>query len=374
MTAAPATLGDALRDAAREAPGRPALVGDAGTLTWAELAERVAAVAAGLRALAEPDGGPPRPNALALRPDRDDVVVLLAHASAGIPLVPLHPALPEPDAARLAAAADARRLTVAAAVDGARPPAATAAVGMPVPDLFLVATSGSSGTPKIARLPHRAVLAAAAALNRRLPFGPDDRWILTLPLSHVGGLSVISRCVCARRPIVLVPRFSEAAVFTAIARDGGTRLSAVPAIADRLLAAGDGDQLRRLSLIMLGGQAAPAALRRALAEAGVPAVASYGLTESCAAATCESPAEAGQLRPGSGHPLAGVTITIADDAGRPLPAGTPGRILLQSEGLFAGYLGRPDLAPATTPAASTPAISAPSTTPAGSTSRAAAPR
>jgi hypothetical protein len=29
-----------------------------------------------------------------LRPDRDDVIVLLAHAVAGIPLLPLHPALP----------------------------------------------------------------------------------------------------------------------------------------------------------------------------------------------------------------------------------------------------------------------------------------
>jgi O-succinylbenzoic acid--CoA ligase len=288
-----------------------------------------------------------------LRPDRDDVIVLLAHAVAGIPLLPLHPALPEADAARLAATAGARRLTLgqcladAAATAGtakasARPPS-TRGPG-PDDDLFLVPTSGSFGQPKVARLTHRAVLAAAAALTERLPFGPQDRWILTLPLSHVGGLSVVTRCLCARRAIVLVPRFTEDAVWTAMARDGGTRLSAVPAIADRLLLADRQGQLARLSLVMLGGQAAPLALRRALAEAGVPAVASYGLTESCAAATCESPHDAGRLLPGCGTALRGVTVTISGDDGTARPAGTPGRILLAGPALLAGYAGQPGVA------------------------------
>ncbi|MBK6787531.1 MAG: AMP-binding protein [Rubrivivax sp.] len=366
------TLGDALRSAARHAPGDAALVGDDGTLTWAALAENVDRVAATLRALVAADGGAfegtprgagegaiegrrtggaaPRPHAVALRPDRDDVIVLLAHAVAGIPLLPLHPALPEADAARLAATAGARRLTpdqcladAAAAAGSAKASAWPPSTRGPGPDddLFLVPTSGSSGQPKVARLTHRAVLGAAAALTERLPFGPQDRWILTLPLSHVGGLSVVARCLCARHAIVLVPRFSEDAVWTAMARDGGTRLSAVPAIADRLLHADRHGQLARLSLMMLGGQAAPLALRRALAEAGVPAVASYGLTESCAAATCESPAEAGRLLPGCGTALRGVAVSIAGDDGAVLPAGTPGRIRLAGPALLAGYAGQP---------------------------------
>ncbi|HSQ71745.1 MAG TPA: fatty acid--CoA ligase family protein, partial [Rubrivivax sp.] len=256
------------------------------------------------------------------------------------------------DAARLAATAGARRLTLEQCLQDAHAAAAAASETANLPassesqaddDLFLVPTSGSSGAPKLARLTHRAVLAAAAALTERLPFGPQDRWILTLPLSHVGGLSVVTRCVCVRRAIVLVPRFSEDAVWTAITRDGGTRLSAVPAIADRLLHANRGGRLARLSLLMLGGQAAPLALRRALAEAGTPAVASYGLTESCAAAACEAPADAGRLLPGCGTALRGVAITIAGEDGAALRAGTPGRILLTSPALLAGYAGRPDL-------------------------------
>ncbi len=339
-----ATLGDALRRAARLSPDTPALLGDFGQLTWGELAARAATVAAGLAQRAGPEPtGAVAPQAVVLKPDRDDVIVLLGHALAGIPLLPLHPALPEADAARLAAAAGAHRLTVAQCLEAT----ATAAPPRPVQpddDLLLVPTSGSSGEPKIARLTHRAVLAAATALTDRLPFGPADRWILTLPLSHVGGLSVVSRCACAVRPIVLVPRFHEDALAAAMARDGGTRLSAVPAIAHRLLAADGGRSLRNLNLMMLGGQAAPRALRQALADAGVRAVASYGLTESCAAAACEAPADAGLLLPGCGTALNGLRIAITQADGRALATGTAGQIRLRGPALLAGYAGRPDLA------------------------------
>ncbi len=340
-------MGAALQRAARLAPGEPALVGDAGTLPWAALWARVQAVAARLQAMSElarEPGAPARPHALALQPGPDDVVVLLAHALAGIPLLPLHPALPSGDATRLAEAAGAQRLSVAQCLEHGAGLALLGHTVLPDDDLFLVPTSGSSGPPKLARLTHRAVLAAAAALTERLPFGARDRWILTLPLSHVGGLSVVTRCLCAVRPIVLVPRFAEAAVWTAIARDGGTRLSAVPAIAHRLLAdAGHQADLAHLSLVMLGGQAAPLALRQALATAGVPAVASYGLTESCAAAACESPAEAGLLRPGCGTALPGMAIRIAGPEGRPVRDGVAGSIQLRGAALLAGYAGTPGL-------------------------------
>lgn len=351
-----ATLGDAVQRAAQQAGAELALAGDFGALTWAELAARAQAVAAQLCALAADDRAPAaparaqarlRPHAVVLKPDRDEIIVLLAHALAGIPLLPLHPALPEADQQRLADTAGARRLSLAQCLEPA--PAASAGAKprevQPDDDLFLVATSGSSGEPKIARLSHRAVLAAAAALTERLPFGAADRWILTLPLSHVGGLSVVSRCVCATKPMVLVPRFAEDAIWTAMARDRGTRLSAVPAIAHRLLAASRHGQLARLSLMMLGGQAAPLALRRALRDAGVVAVASYGLTESCAAAACDAPADAARLLAGSGTALRGVGITIADEDGRAQPAGAPGRILLASAALLSGYAGQPELAP-----------------------------
>ncbi|MEN9823147.1 MAG: 2-succinylbenzoate--CoA ligase, partial [Actinomycetota bacterium] len=56
-------------------------------------------------------------------------------------------------------------------------------------DALLMATSGSTGSPKGAVLTHDAVRASALATSRRLGTGPDDTWLACLPLAHVGGLS-----------------------------------------------------------------------------------------------------------------------------------------------------------------------------------------
>ena len=103
----PPTLGALLLRAARLAGAEPALVGDFGSLSWADLAAQAQALARGLQTWAADD---PRPQAVSLKPDRDELIVLLAHALAGIPLLPLHPALPEADALRLAQTAGVRRV------------------------------------------------------------------------------------------------------------------------------------------------------------------------------------------------------------------------------------------------------------------------
>jgi O-succinylbenzoic acid--CoA ligase len=226
---------------------------------------------------------------------------------------------------------------------GAAAPACAPEV-QPDDDLFWVPTSGSSGPPKLARLTHRAVLAAAAALTERLPFGAHDRWILTLPLSHVGGLSVVVRCLRARCApscwcrVSPKPRCGRPSCATG-AR--GCR-PCPPSRTGCWPTKRHHADLARLNLVMLGGQAAPQALRQALADAGVPAVASYGLTESCAAAACETPAEAGRLLPGCGTALRGMAIRISGPDGQVLPAGAAGSIHLRGTALLAGYAGQPD--------------------------------
>ena len=62
-------------------------------------------------------------------------------------------------------------------------------------DALVVATSGSTGAPKGVVLTHDAVAASAEATSRRLGVGRDDHWLACLPLSHVGGLSVVTRAL-----------------------------------------------------------------------------------------------------------------------------------------------------------------------------------
>ena len=87
-------------------------------------------------------------------------------------------------------------------------------------DALVVATSGSTGTPKGVVLTHDAVAASARATSDRLGVADDDHWLACLPLSHVGGLSVVTRALHTGTRLTVLPGFDAAAV-EAVGRDAG---------------------------------------------------------------------------------------------------------------------------------------------------------
>jgi O-succinylbenzoic acid--CoA ligase len=114
------------------------------------------------------------------------------------------------------------------------------------------------------------VRASALATSARLGVDPSrDGWLACLPLSHVGGLSVVTRALATGTPVEIQPRFTVEQA-TAAARDrGATLVSLVPATLARLGPEG----ARLFRTIVVGGQQAPA---------GAPGnvVTTYGMTET----------------------------------------------------------------------------------------------
>jgi O-succinylbenzoic acid--CoA ligase len=154
-------------------------------------------------------------------------------------------------------------------------------------DALVVATSGSSGRPKLAVLTHDAVAASATATSRRLRVDPaEDRWLACLPLAHVGGLGVVTRSLHTGTPLTVHDRFDPAAVQAA--PDGGCTLtSLVPAALRRI----DPDGFR---IILVGGQSPPP-------DRPSHVLATYGMTETGGGVAYE------------GVPLDGVEVRIGDD-------------------------------------------------------------
>jgi O-succinylbenzoic acid--CoA ligase len=141
--------------------------------------------------------------------------------------------------------------------------------GVPVEagDALVVATSGTTGAPKGVVLTLDAVLASARATTTRLGVDPGvDRWCSCLPLSHVGGLSVLTRALFTKTPVEVLPGFSPDALEGA-ARRGATLTSLVPTTYRRLRRP---EAFRR---ILLGGAAPPS-------MTGENVVVTYGLTET----------------------------------------------------------------------------------------------
>ncbi|MCP4436856.1 MAG: long-chain fatty acid--CoA ligase [Actinomycetia bacterium] len=175
-------------------------------------------------------------------------------------------------------------------------------------DALVVATSGTTGHPKGAVLTHDAVSSAAFATSTALGVAPDVHWLCCLPLSHVAGLSIITRSWQTGAGLTVHDGLDPAAVDDA-ARSGATHVSLVPTALGRI----DATLWRR---ILLGGSAVP--------EDRPPnAVAGYGMTETYGGVVYD------------GLPLPGVELRI-QDAGSRAP-GASGPIELRTASLLRCY-------------------------------------
>ncbi|CAN5546516.1 o-succinylbenzoate--CoA ligase [soil metagenome] len=134
-------------------------------------------------------------------------------------------------------------------------------------DALVVATSGTTGAPRGVVLTHAAVAASAAATCTRLGATAGVHWIACLPLSHVGGLSVVTRALHLGASLTVLPGFDAEAIATAVASHPRDSLvSLVPTTLRRI----DTGLFRT---IVLGGARPPADL-----PANV--VTTYGMTET----------------------------------------------------------------------------------------------
>jgi O-succinylbenzoic acid--CoA ligase len=129
-------------------------------------------------------------------------------------------------------------------------------------DAAVVATSGSTGIPKGVVLTHDAVAASAAATSQRLRVTDRDHWLACLPLSHVGGLSVVFRALLGGTALTVHPGFEPAAVEAS----GATLVSLVATAMRRI----DPTIFRT---IVLGGARPPA-------DRPPNTVTTYGMTET----------------------------------------------------------------------------------------------
>lgn len=152
-------------------------------------------------------------------------------------------------------------------------------------DALVVTTSGSTGEPKGVVLTHEAVAASAHATSRRLGVDPRrHQWLACLPLSHIGGLSVVTRAVLAGTGLVVHDGFDPARVAEVAGPD--VLVSLVPTTLARTDAS-------LFGTVVLGGSSPPRALPPNV-------VTTYGLTETGSGVVYD------------GVPLDGVEIDISD--------------------------------------------------------------
>jgi len=332
--------------AAADSPDAPAIVGAGGTLTYGELDRRVTAVAVNLDEL---DLGAGARVGLYLPKDERYIVLLLAVIRAGCVACPLSTRTPRLGVATLLQRAACRALIS----DKDLPEAADAGVPKLHPKALLenisserdlpgssdplhlpldrhatvVFTSGSTGVPKGALHTFGNHYFSARGSNANIALEPQDRWLHSLPLYHVGGISIVFRCLLAGASVALPE--PVASLGEAIACSGATHVSLVSTQLLRLLRE-EGFDPSGLKAILLGGGPMPGYLLEEALARKLPVHTSYGLTEMASQVTATPPGASREELRTSGRPLPHRELSISED----------GEILVRGETLFAGYIER----------------------------------
>lgn len=178
----------------------------------------------------------------------------------------------------------------------------------------VIHTSGTTGTPRAAILTRAAMEASALASEANLGWRDDDCWMLCMPLAHVGGLSILTRCLVARRCVALEAQFDVPHFIERMRAQRATLVSLVPTMLTRLLDehpgwAGGGS----LRAILLGGAAAAPSLVERATERRLPVLVTYGLTETCSQVTTTPYAlRFASAAHGVGVPLPDIDVRVRD--------------------------------------------------------------
>jgi o-succinylbenzoate---CoA ligase len=193
----------------------------------------------------------------------------------------------------------------------------------------VIHTSGTTSAPRPVELTYGNFLWSALGSAVALGLDPQERWLCALPLSHVGGLSILLRSAIYATTAVVHERFDPEQALHALREQQITLVSLVATTLARLLDAGLESPPARadaglesplaradaglesplaLRCALTGGGPVPAALLQRARAAGVPVSQTYGLTESCSQATTTPLAAIGEDRAAAGSGWAGTPI------------------------------------------------------------------
>lgn len=227
---------------------------------------------------------------------------------------------------------------------------ASASGGSPLPAVNpwsaaqILYTSGTTGAPKGAMLPHVGMTNNVAHAAQRIAAGADQAavWLAALPMFHLAGCVVAALGSVALRGTLLTVRDFEAGLaLRLIEEEGVTTMNLVPTMMLAMLQH-DSFTSRDLSsvrsIMLGGGPVSPALARRLEAKLGVVTIVGYGMTEA-AVITMTSRFDAPEDRATTcGLPLPGVEVRVVDRrSGATLRCGETGEAQTRGPHTMLGY-------------------------------------
>jgi O-succinylbenzoic acid--CoA ligase len=192
---------------------------------------------------------------------------------------------------------------------------------------LIIFTSGSSGKPKAALLSYGALYYSCRGANINLQLSSNNKWLLSIPLYHVGGIGVVFRCLESGATVVVAKPGEKLAEEIELYQ--ATHLSVVPTQLYRLISMPDAKEVSAsLHTVLLGGAAISAERVKQAMDVGYPVHATYGLTEMASQVTTLP-----KYFPDDKLGTSGVLLRY-----RELKLSGDGEIHVRGQTLFSGYV------------------------------------
>jgi acyl-CoA synthetase (AMP-forming)/AMP-acid ligase II/acyl carrier protein len=211
--------------------------------------------------------------------------------------------------------------------------------------VLVLPTSGTTAKPKIVPLMQQNLHAAARAMAEVLELGPKDRCLNVMPLFHIHGLSTLSASLVAGASVVCPPPFDPLQFLGWVEAFDPTWITAAPTIHHAILelAQQNPEVIARhpLRFLRSASSAMPPQVITELERLfKAPFIEAYGMTEACPL-IASNRLPPGKRKLGSVGPAAGTEVAIVDEAGRTLPTGQPGEVVIKGPNVMCGYEDNP---------------------------------
>jgi long-chain acyl-CoA synthetase len=209
----------------------------------------------------------------------------------------------------------------------------------------LVYTSGTTGKPKGAMLSHANYLADARMFAELLPLSRGDVMGMVLPLFHVNAqfvTTILPMLIGAQ--VAMWDRFSASRFWAKVAEFGPVTFASVPTMLAALLHAPGADEAETNTVRFVVCGAAPLSpglFRRFEEKFGLAILEGYGLTEGVCTSTLNpfwGPRKIGSI----GRAVRGQQVALLDDAGNEVPDGEIGEVCLRGPNVMMGYFNNPE--------------------------------
>ncbi len=212
--------------------------------------------------------------------------------------------------------------------------------------LFIMYTSGTTGHPKGVMHSHRCMLWAELTSMTTSDMRGEDRFLLPMPMFHVGCLVPVSQLVHRGATGVIMRDIDMGLMFKAIEQEKITITMSVPALLQFMLVAPEREQhdMSSIRWIATGASPVPVSLLKSYRDIGIAIHQAYGLTESCGPGTLLLPGDA-EARVGScGKPQMHTEARVVDDKGEDVTPGSGevGELILAGQHMMLGYWNKPE--------------------------------